>query len=319
MTPRITYPSTHDGWQLELEHFSPVTPNDRPPLLFIPGYGMNTFILSYHPSGKSMVEYLRDRGWDVWTCNLRGQGGARPIAADRDDVSLAQLALIDIPAAIDAVLAASPGAPSVSLVGCSLGASLSYAYLAHNPTDHRVGAMISVGGPLVWREVNPLVRLAFVSPELAGKVRVRKTRALAKLALPFARKAPRLFSLYMNASRLDLSTSNQLVKTVDDPNPKLNREIAHWIKQRDLILRGVNTTEALAKVDDVPLLCIMGNKDGVVPINNAMPALAHMRPPTSKALIAGGARDWFAHADLFIAPDADARVFAPMADWLETL
>lgn len=318
ITPDVSYPLTADGWQLELRHYHDEARRDpsRRPLLFLPGYGMNSFILGYHPSGVSMVEYLVQRGFDVWTVNMRGQGGARRVGGPRR-IGFRELSLIDVPRAIDAVLEARPGAEDVSLVGCSLGASIAYSYLAHNPRDNRVGALVAIGGPLRWRNVHPLLEVAFSSPALVGKIPFYGTRKLARAALPVAQRFPSLLSIYMNAAQIDLSRADDLVQTVDDPIPYLNRQIAHWVRSRDLVVGGVNVSEGLGQVDDVALLCVLANRDGVVPPEAALSVIDHIGEGPVDVLVAGDEDRWFAHADLFISDHAEQIVFAPMASWLE--
>ena len=43
--------------------------------------------------------------------------------------------------------------------------------------------------------------------------------------------------------------------------PRVNQDIARWMKAGDMVLGGVNVTTALAKVD-LPLLVIVSNRDG---------------------------------------------------------
>jgi esterase/lipase len=121
----------------------------------------------------------------------------------------------------------------------------------------------------------------------------------------------------MNAARIDLSQAAEIVKTVDDPIPNLNRQIAHWVRERDLIVDRRNVTRSMAEVQNLPLLCVLANRDGVVPPEAALSILDHIGSRDTEVLVAGDHEHWYAHADLFIAQDAEQRVFGPMADWLE--
>ena len=308
----------NDGWELEVERFTRDSGADpgRRPLLMVPGYAMNAFILSFHPSGPSMVEYLVEAGFEVWTCNLRGQGGSRPITPAQR-YGLRELALVDLPIALGHVLAhTTTQRDSVDAVGCSLGASLVYAYLAHHVEDHVLGAMISIGGPLRWDDVHPAIRLAFRSARIAGAVRVRGTRRLARIALPLVKRAPSLLAIYMNAEQVDLTAADQLVNTVENPVPHINRQIARWIQQEDLVVDGVNVTDALLNAR-VPLLCVLANADGIVPVEAVLSAQRAMPAADVEVLRVGDDDHWYAHADLFIAHEAPKRVFEPMRAWLE--
>ena len=40
---------------------------------------------------------------------------------------------------------------------------------------------------------------------------------------------PSLLSIYMNATHVDLTQAGTLAETVEDPNPRVNRDIARWM------------------------------------------------------------------------------------------
>lgn len=306
------------GWSLEVRAYrdeAKLVPGRRP-ILMIPGYAMNSFILGYHPAGTSMVGYLVDQGFEVWTANLRGQGGSLPYRRPAR-FGMAELALDDLPAAMNHVLRHTrTGADRLDPIGCSLGASFLYTYLAHHPHDHRVGAAVAIGGPLRWETMHPLFRVAFSSGRLAGAIPIKGTRRLAKAALPLLTRVKPLLSIYMNADEIDLSNAEQLVHTVDDPIPYVNRQLARWVRDRDLILRGVNVTEGLKQVQDVPLLVLLANRDGIVTPEAARSVVASMGAERVDVQEIGTPERWYAHADLFIGNHAEAEVFAPLATWL---
>lgn len=317
MKERLIYANNGDGWGLELrqywdrEHHDP----DLRPVLVIPGYCMNTFILNFHPSGDSLVRYLARRGLEVWTANLRGQGGSKRHVGQRK-FGFRELSLVDIPIVLDTIQRRNrSNAEKIDVVGCSLGATFVFAYLAHHLDTHPFGAVVSLGGPLRWDKAHPAIEIAFASPYIAGLVKVVGTRAVAKRFLPLAKKVPSVLSIYMNADHVDLNMADKLVQTIDDPVPYLNRQIAHWIASRDLYVGGVNVTKAMKHVD-VPLLCVAANKDGVVPQETVASAARAFGGSDIEVLRVGGRDNWFAHADLFVNDEAEERVFAPLADWL---
>ena len=97
MKERLIYANNNDGWGLELrQYWDPeLLDTERRPLLMIPGYCMNTFILNFHPRGDSMVRFLTKQGFEVWTANLRGQGGSQRHVRRRK-FGFRELALVDI-------------------------------------------------------------------------------------------------------------------------------------------------------------------------------------------------------------------------------
>jgi pimeloyl-ACP methyl ester carboxylesterase len=230
-----------------------------------------------------------------------------------------ELGLVDFPVVLDLVLEETQTEPDderVHAVGCSLGASVLYGYLAHHQKNHRFASLIAIGGPLRWDEVHPLVKFAFQSPKVAALVPIRGTRLLAKTFLPMLKKVPWLLSIYMNADQIDLSEADEMVKTVDNPNPYLNVQIAKWINNRDLVVDGVNVTDALAHVEDLSILCLLANSDGIVPAGAANSVCRVASGSCSDVLVVGDDENWYAHADLFISEKAQQTVFEPMSNWL---
>ncbi len=308
-----------DGWKLDIKQYkveARFDPRLRP-IVIIPGYCMNTFILAFHPRGTSLVEYLCRQGFEVFTANLRGQGESEQLAHGTRRIGFRELGLVDLPAAIDFAQerATGRGAEDVHLIGCSLGGSIAYGYLAHHPDRHRLRSMVAMGAPLIWEGAHPLIKLLFSSPRLAALVDLRGTRRLARVALPIATRLPQLLSIYMNTDGIDLSRGDQLVRTVDDPHSHLNVQIVHWIRTGKLLVGQTNVAEALASVD-LPLLNIFANADGIVPPAAARTIAAHLGSTDVQHLEVGDAGAWFAHADMFINDQAEARVFEPMARWL---
>jgi alpha-beta hydrolase superfamily lysophospholipase len=290
-------------------------------VVIVPGYQMNSSVFGYHPGGMSLEAHLAGRGLEVWSVDLRGQGRSQRTWARRDErFGLGELAIEDVGAVLAYVRGASARHESdrVDVIGCSLGTALLFAHVACVP-DAKVGSIVAIGGLVTWAHVNRalgLVARAASVTGVAGRVRMRGTRRLARAALPVVtRVAPGLLSIYLNAASTDTSDAAALTLTVEDPNPVINRQVARWIARRELVVRGVNVSRALASME-MPLLCVIGLQDGVVP------------PATSRALFDGvGSRDKallevgtrqepIAHADLFLARRAPELVFEPIATWL---
>ena len=55
------------GWRLALTRYRETREPKGRPVLIVPGYGMNSFIFSFHPNGPSMVECLAARGLGLGT------------------------------------------------------------------------------------------------------------------------------------------------------------------------------------------------------------------------------------------------------------
>jgi pimeloyl-ACP methyl ester carboxylesterase len=317
MDVQTFYEDNAAGWLLEIKRHvdRERLDTDESPVVMIPGYCMNTFVLGYHPSDVSMVEYLVAEGFEVWTANLRGQGGSLRRGGSRR-FGFRELALVDVPLVVDRVLRSThTTSDAVHAIGCSLGASVLCAYVAHRRPAHRLQTMVALGGPIRWVRAHPLLRIAFRSPKWAGRVPIRGTRKLARRALPLLQKMPWVLSIYMNPNMIDLTAADQLVKTVDDPIPYLNRQIAHWVTDGDLVVDGLNICEALVGLE-LPTLCVVANQDGIVPVETALSLGEFVAEPYFSVLRVGDEKRWFAHADLFINELARPWVFSPMSEWL---
>jgi hypothetical protein len=172
-----------------------------------------------------------------------------------------------------------------------------------------MGSMVAMGSPVRWVRIHPILRAAFSWPMLVGAIPVKGTRRFAELALPhLVRRLPWLLSIYLNPSITDTDAAREMVKTVEDPNRHINREIARWIRDRDLVLRGINVSEALPQMKN-PLLCVVANGDGIVPRATAEFPYARIGATSKRLLEVGSEAVSMAHADMFVSNEAHARVF----------
>lgn len=287
----------------------------RRPLLIIPGYGMNSFIFTYHPSGVSMMDSLAAQGFEVWTVDMRTQGSSRRLGGS-DRYCIEDMACTDLQVATRAILERTQtGAERVDALGCSLGGTYIFANVACRP-DSLIGAIVSMGAPLRWEKIHPLFRTLFGSPWLVGKIPMKGIRPLSAFAFPLIVKVPWLAHIYVHPDHVDVSASDQLVRTVENPNPGFNRELAQWMRDKDLVIRGINVSEAVREARN-PLLTVVANSDGIVPEPTVLSAHERFGSTTKDILRVGDDTARFAHADLFISNLADERVFQPVGAWLQ--
>jgi pimeloyl-ACP methyl ester carboxylesterase len=307
----------HDGWLLALtQSWDPerLAPNTRP-LVIIPGYAMNSFIYSYHPHGVSLEGCLVEAGLEVWRADLRAQGGAVRTGGT-DDYALEDLALADVGAAVTAVLERTrTKADRVDALGGSLGGTLMFAHAVLRE-DHRLATMVCMGTPVRWVKSHPLLRFVLGSPTLVGMVPLKGTRRFAEIALPIAAKlAPWLLSIYLNPEITDVGAAREMTRSVEDPNRHVSRQIARWVRDRDLILDGVNIGDGLRELTN-PLLCIYARGDGVVPPETASFPYEQIGSKSKRLVEVGSPAMTVAHADMFVSSQAHEQVFHPIRDWL---
>ncbi len=322
-----------DGYALSLRRTpaARVARGPKPrPLLIVPGYGMNSFIFSFHPKGASLEASLAARGIEVWSVDLRGQGESRKTAGGaegrgaglraaltQDRYGLADLAGADLAAAVRYVSEHAGGSADgkIDLFGASLGASLVFGYLALAP-DAPVANVVSFGGLVTWVKVPALVRAIFYSPGVIGKIPFVGTRRLAGFALPtLARVAPGFLSIYLHTQSTDIEQAAVMIRTVEDPNRYVNREIAEWIERRELVLRGVNVSRALPSMR-YPFMCVVAMQDGIVPPETGRALFDAIGSDRKVLLEVGTPEAPIAHADLFLSTGAQETVFGKVADFL---
>ncbi len=306
-----------DGWLLGLKqtYETGAPERSRRPVALIPGYGMNAFIFGHHPRGKSMEAYWASKGFEVWSLNLRAQGNSRHVGG-RKQYGFYDAAVTDLGAAFDFIVRhTETKAERLDAVGCSLGGTYVYASLAFSQEESLLGSVVTIGAPLQWVKVNPMLKTAFASPRVAGMLAIRGVRPFARLTMPVLTRIPKLLHVYLHPEIVDTSRMNEMIQTVENPNRRLNREIAKWVKQGDLVIRGVNVTEAVANVKN-PLLVVLSNADGIVPEETALSAHGKMGSTVKDILCVGTKEVPVAHADLFVSDIAQEWVFEPLAQWL---
>jgi len=309
------------GWLLSLKQsWNPDTfRKDRRPLIIIPGYGMNSFIFGWHPSGPSMTEFLAERGFEVWAVDLRAQGHA-VCKGGSANYRIEDVALGDLEVVFRTLLEHTRTTQDrIDAIGCSLGGTYLYVHAAL-VDDHPLASIVGMGAPLRWDTANPIIRLAFSQPGLVAKIPVTGVKRMARLAIPLLSRFPFLLHIYMHPEMIDTSNLDRLVEAVEDPNPVLNQDMAWWFRRRDLLIQGKLISEELHRVT-LPFFCMYGNGDGVVPPESALSAYECIGTPEDRKAthLVGTDTLKFAHADMFISDPAQELVFTPLADWLEHL
>ena len=305
------------GWRLSLRRsWEPEHLNTAlRPLLIVPGYGMNAFIFGFHPTGLSMEAFFANAGFEVWSVNLRNQGDSQHTGGRRHG-HLEDYAVTDLQATLAFISENSAAAATrVDCIGASLGGTLILLHVAL-VSENRMGALINVGGPWVWEDPSPLLKLAASLPEVWGMIPFRGTQKLAAALFPLMVRVPGLLKGYIHPEISDISAAPELVKTVDDPSPVLNRQIAEWVRDGELIIDGRRLGDALKSVTN-PLLTVIANADGIVPEQTTLSGHKRIGATENTVLRVGTDTLRFAHADLFVSRYSQEMVFAPMAQWLK--
>lgn len=306
--------ATPDGWSLSLIRVVRPGAPPGPPVLFVPGYGMNAWVVQYHPTGPSFADVLLDAGFDPWGVDLRGTSTARRTRSSAPVARFEDMAALDLPAAI-AHLRRVTGAPRVHAIGCSLGGSLLYGHVAL-AADHGIDRLVAIASPLTWDRSLARRAMALLL-DTVGQVPVKGARHLARMALPLAARAiPGALSLYLNPRITDVSDAAALCRTVEDPMPAVHRALARWMVSELRV--GSRPVAPGLKHFDRPLLVLYGSGDGIVPQGPALSVVGATSGPVEVRKVEDPGGQPVGHADLFISDLAPELVFRPTARFLSS-
>lgn len=314
---RLFHVDNSAGWRLALRRYTCTSSlqEDRNPVLIVPGYGMNSFIFSYHPTGDSMAEHFARAGFEFWTVDLRKQGDSLPTGGS-NSYGLEDVGITDMTAVLDFIVDNSLSTRQrVDVIGCSLGATCCFIHVGF-VKNHRIGCLVTIGGPLRWETTKLFVKAAFFSPKLAASVPIRGSAFFAELVLPLAKKVPWTLAPYMRMEHIDIDRAKMIARTVEDPVRRVNEQIANWVHNKDLLLLGKNLTEEVGTFTG-PLFCLYANADGIVPKETALSALQATGSRHKEMLQLGDDRIKMAHADIYISRYSHQHVFDPIIRWLE--
>eukprot|EP00158_Paraphelidium_tribonemae_P007350 Partr_v1_DN28210_c2_g1_i3_m76385 putative triglyceride lipase-cholesterol esterase len=146
---------TEDGHLLGLHRI--ISRNRKPgefgkPVLMWHGFMMNSEVWLAHPGAASnnLALRLADLGYDVWLGNVRGNkysmkhGKLKPADIEFWDFSLDDLALVDLPTAVDYILDITR-AKSLTYIGFSQGTTICFAALSLLPAlRQKLNLMVAV-------------------------------------------------------------------------------------------------------------------------------------------------------------------------------
>jgi len=250
--------TTADGWEAPLRHYAA----PGPPVILMHGMGVNHYNWDYRPE-VSLADYLQTRGYDVWIPALRGDPGTlAPSRRAKRNFNFDDHALLDVPAAVDLVLAET-GESSVLWVGHSLGGMLYYAALAERPETLRAG--VSICSPSSFVEQPKLYRRIRRYGWLIGERGMLPARALARLTLPLGPAHP-VLRIVANRENSDWKLLRGIAANgLTNLSKGTARQGVSWIK-----------TASFAQADgtpwdfrsDVPTLVLAGAGDRLIPEQN---------------------------------------------------
>jgi pimeloyl-ACP methyl ester carboxylesterase len=271
-----------------------------------------------HPD-YSLARYLAALGRDVWLPTLRsGHPGILP----GYDVRFGSMAKLDVPRAVDAVLART-GAKSIDYVGFSMGGMLIYAALDSGVPHERVRRLATVGSPAEVRPKMPVPRIVRVVPRyLMPRVPFRFGARLVAFAIEWF-ETP-FHSWVVNPRNVAKGVTQQaLVDCIEDIPAGVLYDFAQWSSGDGVVrVEGEPILPKLAHMD-MPALFVAGSADALAPpreVKHAFEVWAREHPEVEKRfVILGrdyGSKEDYGHGDLCLGVHVGVELFPMLARFL---
>jgi pimeloyl-ACP methyl ester carboxylesterase len=320
---QVHYATTEDGWQIALHRYLPSELKFKEPVFLCHGMGANrnNFDLM---DDRSLARDLRDRGFDVWSVELRGTGfSTRPkwYQPHRWTYRFEDYLQKDLPAALSLVRRTT-GAERVLWVGHSMGGLLGYAWLGKRG-EHGLAGLVAVSSPLLLGQTRT-VRILRPFVWLMTLTRVVAFRPSARFFSPFMGWPPGWIS------RISISKGGMrgpvlrrcMVNLVENTTAAILRQFLRWSKAGAFESQaGENDyLENLKKIEE-PVLIMAAEADNLASPPAVTPAYQRIGSEDKQLRIFGGDRGddcEFGHGDILIGDHAREVVFPEIIEWLES-
>jgi alpha-beta hydrolase superfamily lysophospholipase len=319
---QVHYAGTKDGFQIALHRYVPAEQKFKQPVFLCPGMGANrnNFDLM---DDRSLARDLRDRGFDVWSVELRGTGfSGRPkwYQPHRWTYRFEDYLEEDIQAALSLVRKTT-GSDRVFWVGHSMGGLLGYAWLGRRG-DHGLSGLVTVSAPLFpGRTRMAGILRSFVWPMTL--TRVVAFRPLARFLSPFMGWAPGILSRISihPGSMRGPAQRRCLVNLVENTTAAVLRPFLRWSRAGALSSRGGEDDyrPKLKKIEE-PVLILAADADNLASPDAVIPAYEQIGSEDKQLRIFGGDRGddcEFGHGDILLGDHAREVVFPEIIEWLE--
>lgn len=265
--PMPLHVKTADGWTVVAWHRPAVERKYSVPVVLCHGLANNHAMMDFRQP-QNLAVYLSRAGFEVYSVDLRGAGGARAPDEGLWEANFDDHVRFDAPALVDAICKHA-GAAQVAWVGHSLGGLVALAG-ASSSLSGKVAALATLGSPLFFQFPSRTVWLARLAQWISvwGQFETR----IAAVVAPLAGLAtpPSVARATANFRNLDSAAQPYLVANVFAPM---------W--------RGV-----LAQLEDWTVHDVFRSADGQKDYRSALTSL------TMPLLVLGGTVDLLAPPDL---------------------
>jgi len=327
---------TSDGQTLVISRWRPypVGKSKKIPIILLPGLGQNRY--TWHLSRISMVNYLVDRGMDVFVPEFRGHGLSR-LAGSKAPKGFSDYVFKDMSAIFKTVMEKT-GYDKIFLCGHSLGGTIAYAI---DPSlDKHVRGYIFIGSPSHFGRGLLLLRLGsqFVDKTLNSMVsRKQREKAGESDPIPFPidfigrgiRTGLKIlnspvnflpYKLWYPGSIEQGDLKERITMGFDRTSTAVVKLMVIWASRGAFVdEEGSDLFERNLRAKKAPALFIAGDRDEVVPDSSMRPAF-HIISSTDKTWKNFNMKEHGAHwghIDLVVGKHAPREVWPYIADWCQ--
>ncbi|MSP63056.1 MAG: alpha/beta fold hydrolase [Myxococcales bacterium] len=315
----LHYARTADGWRIALTRYRPMKPGSPEPLLLVHGLGANRYNFDL-TDDYSLARTLAAAGYDVWLVELRGRGySMRPrlFSGVRYDWSFDEYAEQDLPAAAQAILRAT-SAQRLHLVGFSIGALASYAWLSDPHRATEIGSLVSIAGPATFRRAG-----SHLSGRVVRQIRWLRHRFLMRVLAPI--------SGYFHPSPLHLIHNPENTDGYVQRRAMVNL-IANFSRNELLQYGDWLCNDTFRSIDHrrdyraelpritVPTLFLAGARDLLAPPDAVKDAFEAVGATDKRFVICSRAQKFsvnYGHFDLLLGNHAAREIYPLVLEWLD--
>ncbi len=293
-------------------------------VLLVHGFAQNRY--SWHLSSRSFVNYLADHGFDVFNLELTGHGRSREYGSGPARSFMEYVD--DAASVVRAVHEYAGGDQGVFLVGHSLGGAVGYATAPR--VAEQLAGLVTIAGMFRWGS-NPMTRK--LAKTLEGFDRLRPalrrlkagfgTRFVGRAIADWWEQAEDLSWSFPMAGWVPGSTEphvvqERLVRGFDWTGLNILLTMLRWAADGHFVGEAGEDFEEAFCALDLPLLVIAGDKDRLLPPEDARPAydLSRSTDKTYKLFSPVREEVHWGHLDIVLGTFAPKYVWPYIGDWL---
>ena len=320
----VHYAKTEDGVLLAMYYYRPEKPDKaKLPVICCHGFTENHRI--YDIPGRSLCRSLAERGFEVWSIDLRGSPGSVRTASGAPfdwSYDLDDHILLDIPAVLDEACRRS-GRKKVHWIGHSMGGMVLYGNLARGADADRIARGVTMSSPGAFSaNLGAIRRLAAVEPYLKSLPRLNVI-ALYTLWWPLAWIGLLRPSMMGNRRNLTGAAYMQtIVNAYADAGMRLAGHFAHCLRVGRFVSRRADAFDYEQNLGEIktPILALGGEADSLLPPGHVRRVFGQLGSDDKKMIVFGpknGDREGYGHCDLVVGDRAESEVWPIVAEWLE--